>query len=72
MIDKRLKEQKRNVKVNCVHPGWCKTEMGTERAPNTYLYGAEPPIWLSEFTSERDDSLSGNFYYEKTLSQFYV
>ncbi|MGH9899143.1 MAG: SDR family oxidoreductase [Pyrinomonadaceae bacterium] len=36
-----------NVKVNSAHPGWVKTDMGTDEAPLTVDVGAKTAVWLA-------------------------
>ena len=49
-----------NVKVNSVHPGWLKTDMGGAAAPLSAADGTETIIWLA--TLEKDGP-SGGFYH---------
>lgn len=64
-LKNRFKRENKNIRANCVTPGWCKTDMGGEEAPRTHLKGAETCVWLESLPTERDDSLSGNLYYDK-------
>ncbi len=64
-LKNRFKRENKNIRANCVTPGWCKTDMGGEEAPRTHLKGAETCVWLESLPRERDDSLSGNLYYDK-------
>lgn len=41
-----------NVKVNSVHPGWVKTDMGTDAAPMEIIDGAKTSVALSLLTNE--------------------
>ncbi|MCP5380831.1 MAG: SDR family NAD(P)-dependent oxidoreductase [Kordiimonadaceae bacterium] len=52
-----------NVKVNSVHPGWLKTEMGGAAAPLTAADGAETVVWLATLP---DAGPNGGFYHLKT------
>jgi NAD(P)-dependent dehydrogenase (short-subunit alcohol dehydrogenase family) len=65
ILDQRLKRNNVNIKVNAVSPGWCKTRMGGDNAPRGVLKGAEGIAWFETFTDEKNDDLSGNFYYDK-------
>ena len=35
------------IKVNSAHPGWVKTDMGTDAAPMELVDGAKTSVWLS-------------------------
>jgi NAD(P)-dependent dehydrogenase (short-subunit alcohol dehydrogenase family) len=69
-LARRMKMHDYNIKVNAVSPGWVKTRMGGENALKTVLEGAENPYWVGNFTTERDDSLSGNFYEDKKITSW--
>jgi len=51
-----------SVKVNSVHPGWIKTEMGGDEAPGTVEQGADTPVWLATLPS---DGPTGGFFSER-------
>jgi len=71
LFDRKLKNEGLNIKVNCCHPGWCKTDMGGPNGEKTYLEGAEMGFWLSTtFLDERTDENSGNFYMDFTKTSF--
>jgi len=65
MLKNRFKKEDKNIRSNCITPGWCKTDMGGSDAPRTHLKGAESCVWLETLDAGRDDSLSGNLYYDK-------
>lgn len=65
LLKNRFSRVERNIKVNCVTPGWCKTDMGGEEAPRTALKGAETCVWLESLAEERNESVSGNLYFDK-------
>lgn len=48
-----------NIKVNAMHPGWVKTEMGGELAPRGVSEAAETAYWLAELP---DDGPTGGFF----------
>ncbi|HTL53687.1 MAG TPA: SDR family oxidoreductase [Planctomycetota bacterium] len=47
------------VKVNCVCPGWCKTDMGGPRAPRDPVEGARGIVWAALLP---DDAPTGQFF----------
>ena len=49
---------KKGVAVNCVCPGWVKTDMGGEGASRTVEQGADTPVWL---VTEAPAKLTGQF-----------
>ncbi|MBT5187123.1 MAG: SDR family NAD(P)-dependent oxidoreductase [Kordiimonadaceae bacterium] len=55
------------VKINSVHPGWLKTDMGGLDAPLSIIEGAETPIWLATL---EDDGPTGLFFHQKELKQW--
>lgn len=65
LLKNRFVRENKNIKVNCVTPGWCKTDMGGLEAPRTHLEGAETCAWLESLPAERNDMISGNLYYDK-------
>lgn len=52
----------RNVKVNSVHPGWLKTEMGGPSAPQPISDGSVTIVWLATLPG---DGPSGGFFHDK-------
>lgn len=68
LLKNRFERVERNIKVNCVTPGWCKTDMGGEEAPRTALKGAETCVWLEEAVPQglvEGKSFTGNMYFDK-------
>lgn len=55
-----LKETK--IKVNSAHPGWVKTDMGTDAAPMNVVDGSKTGVWLATLP---DDGPTGGFFHMK-------
>lgn len=53
-----------HVKVNSACPGWVRTDMGGEQAPNSVEEGADTPIWLATLP---DDGPTGGFFRKRQL-----
>jgi NAD(P)-dependent dehydrogenase (short-subunit alcohol dehydrogenase family) len=53
------------IKVNSAHPGWVKTDMGTDAAPMEIVDGAKTSVWLA--TLPEDGPSGGYFHMESTL-----
>lgn len=51
------------LKVNSAHPGWLKTDMGTDYAPMEVAEGVETILWLATLP---DDGPSGGFFHKQT------
>jgi NAD(P)-dependent dehydrogenase (short-subunit alcohol dehydrogenase family) len=58
-----LKETK--IKVNSAHPGWVKTDMGTDAAPMEIVDGAKTSVWLA--TLPEDGPTGGFFHMQDAL-----
>jgi NAD(P)-dependent dehydrogenase (short-subunit alcohol dehydrogenase family) len=72
MLNKKLNSIGKNIKVNSCSPGHCRTDMGGPNAPRSALEGADTPVWLTDFPTEKDESLSGNYYRERLNLPFYL
>ena len=51
-----------NIAVNCVDPGWVRTDMGGENASRSVEKGAETIVWLA---TDAPQSESGKFWHDK-------
>jgi len=51
-----------NIKVNCVSPGWVRTDMGGRSAPRSVTQGADTIVWLATLA---DDGPSGLFFEDR-------
>lgn len=58
-----LKDTK--IKVNSAHPGWVKTDMGTDAAPMNVVDGSKTSVWLA--TLPEDGPTGGFFHMQDTL-----
>ncbi len=50
------------IKVNSAHPGWVKTDMGTDAAPMNVVDGSKTSVWLATLP---EDGPSGGFFHMK-------
>lgn len=48
--------------VNCVDPGWVRTDMGGRSAPRSVAEGADTIVWAATLP---DDGLSGGFFHDR-------
>lgn len=51
-----------NIAVNCVDPGWVRTDMGGSHASRSVEQGAETIVWLA---TDALQSETGNFWHDK-------
>ena len=51
-----------NIKVNCMSPGWVRTDMGGQSAPRSVAEGADTIVWLATLP---DDGPSGLFFEDR-------
>jgi NAD(P)-dependent dehydrogenase (short-subunit alcohol dehydrogenase family) len=54
-----------HVKVNSAHPGWVKTDLGTDAAPMNVVDGAKTSVWLA--TLPADGPNGGYFHMQDRL-----
>jgi NAD(P)-dependent dehydrogenase (short-subunit alcohol dehydrogenase family) len=57
--------QETKIKVNSAHPGWVKTDMGTDAAPMNVVDGAKTSVWLA--TLPEDGPTGGFFHMQDAL-----
>jgi NAD(P)-dependent dehydrogenase (short-subunit alcohol dehydrogenase family) len=60
-----LKSQ--NIAVNCVDPGWVRTDMGTRQASRSVEQGAETIVWLA---ADAPQTETGKFWHDKRETEW--
>ena len=58
LLAKDFEKKEKQVKIAAVCPGWCKTDLGTAKAPREASRGADSITWLID----NDDYPSGSYY----------
>ena len=56
--------QRKGMAINCISPGWVRTDMGSEKAPRSVEKGAETVVWLA---TESPIELTGQFLRDKEV-----
>lgn len=52
----------KDIKINTMHPGWVRTDMGGMSAPRSVEQGADTIVWLATLEGEGP---TGGFFYER-------
>ena len=55
----------KGISVNCMCPGWCKTDMGGSEAPRSPEEGASDIVWLA---LDAPQELTGKFFRDRQVS----
>lgn len=61
-VQQSMAFRKYGITVNCVRPGWVRTEMGGSNAPLSVAEGADTAVWLA---LDADPSQSGRLWFER-------
>lgn len=51
-----------NIKINAAAPGWCRTDLGGEKAERSAAEGADTPVWLATID---EDGPNGGFFQDR-------
>jgi len=65
-----VKQLKATQQVYSICPGWCRTDMGTEKGMLSAEEGADTPVYLVELPFERNDELHGKLIHERKVEAF--
>jgi NAD(P)-dependent dehydrogenase (short-subunit alcohol dehydrogenase family) len=68
VLDRELKEDPRDLRVNAVDPGWVRTEMGGTSAPKELFEGADSIVWLAK--KDDENSPKGAFFRERQSTKW--
>ena len=63
-VQQAMAWERYGIRVNCLSPGWVKTEMGGSQAPLTIEEGADTPVWLA---IEAPEHFTGKFFTERIV-----
>jgi NAD(P)-dependent dehydrogenase (short-subunit alcohol dehydrogenase family) len=55
----------KGIAINCMCPGWCKTDMGGKDAPRSPVVGAADIVWLA---LDAPQALTGKFFRDRQIS----
>jgi len=64
------KIMKKTQQLYVLTPGWCKTELGTDNAPDSPDMGAETPVFLVELPYKVDPKYDSLFFENKRVKHF--
>ncbi|MEM7344105.1 MAG: short-chain dehydrogenase, partial [Chloroflexota bacterium] len=51
-----------NILINCMSPGWVRTDMGGPDAIRSVEQGADTAVWLAQLP---DDGPTGGYFYDR-------
>ena len=66
VLDRELKAQGRNLRVNAMCPGWIATDMAGPNATGTVEEGARTPVMLAKYTGQE----SGRFWENQQMKEW--
>ena len=53
-----------NIKINAAAPGWCRTDLGGDKAERSAAEGADTPVWLATLDEEGPN---GGFFQDRKV-----